>query len=92
MKLFPINAIGWTQEPAVIEEDNLACVYASKTKHMTRSLQHLDLAELWFKEKVVDRICAVLEVDSKDNNFNVGTKRVFNLIFEYLTYSLIFKS
>ena len=39
-----LNAIGWTQEPTKIEEDNQACLYASESKHMTRNLRHLDLA------------------------------------------------
>ena len=34
-----LNAIGWTQEPTKIEEDNQACVYASESKHMTRNLR-----------------------------------------------------
>ena len=28
----------------LIEEDNAACVFASKFTHMTRNLRHLDLA------------------------------------------------
>ena len=37
-----LNAIGWKQGPTIIEEGNQACVYASKAKHMTRNLRHLD--------------------------------------------------
>ena len=52
-----LNAIGWKQGPTIIEEDNQACVYASEAKHMTRNLRHLDLAQLWLKEKVADETC-----------------------------------
>ena len=31
-----MNAMGWVQQPTVIQEDNQACVYASEAKHMTR--------------------------------------------------------
>ena len=87
-----LNAIGWTQEPTKIEEDNQACVYASESKHMTRNLRHLDLAQLWFKEKVADGTCVIVKVDSKENNSDIGTKRVSKIIFEYLTHNLIDKS
>ena len=86
------NAIGWIQEPTKIEEVNQACVYASESKHMTRNLRHLDLAQLWFKEKVADGTCVIVKVDSKENNSDIGTKRVSNIIFEYLTHNLIDKS
>ena len=66
-----LHAIGWTQEPTVIEEDDQACVYASEAKHMTRNLRHLDLAELRFKEKVEDGTCVMVKVDSKENNFDI---------------------
>ena len=49
-----MNAMGWIQQPTIIQEDNQACVYTSKAKHMTRNLRHLELAQLWFKEKVAD--------------------------------------
>ena len=47
-----LNAIRWKQGPTVIEED-------SEAKHMTRNLRHLDLAQLWFKEKVADGTCII---------------------------------
>ena len=47
-----MNAMGWIQQPTIIQEDNQACVYASEAKHMTRNLRHLDLAQLWFKKNV----------------------------------------
>ena len=68
-----LNANGWKQVPTVIEEDNQACVYVSEAKHMTRNLRHLDLAQLWFKEKVADGTCIIEKVDSKENNSDIGT-------------------
>ena len=44
-----MNAMGWIQQPTIIQEDNQACVYASEEKHMTRNLRHLELAQLWLK-------------------------------------------
>ena len=57
-----LNSMGWKQEPTIIEEDNQACVFASEAKHMTRNQRHLDLAELWFKEKVAEGTCIVTYV------------------------------
>ena len=87
-----MNAMGWTQQPTIIQEDNQACVYASEAKHMTRNLRHLELAQLWFKEKVADGTCIIEKVDSKENNSDIGTKRVPKFIFEYLTHKLVDKS
>ena len=39
-----MNAMGWIQQPTIIQEDNQACVYALEAKHMTRNLRHLELA------------------------------------------------
>ena len=80
------------KEPTKIEEDNQACVYASESKHMTRNLRHLDLAQLWFKEKVADGTCVIVKVGSKENNSDIGTKRVSKIIIEYITHNLIDKS
>ena len=64
----------------------------SESKHMTRNLRHLDLAQLWFKEKVEDGTCVIVKVDSKENDLDIGTKRVSKIIFECLTHNLIDKS
>ena len=56
---------------------------------MTRNLRHLNLAELWFKEKVADGTCIVQKVEPKENNSDIGTKRVPKQIFDYLTHNLI---
>ena len=59
---------------------------------MTRNLRHLDLAQLWLKEKVADRTCIIEKVDSKENNSDVGTKRVPKHTFDDLTHNLIDRS
>ena len=87
-----LNAIGWKQGPTVIEEDNQAGVYASEAKYMTRNLRHLNLGQLWFKEKVADGTCIIEKVDSKENNSDIGTKRVPKHTFDYLTHNLIDRS
>ena len=87
-----MNAMGWIQQPTIIQEDNQACVYASEAKHMTRNLRHLELAHLWFKEIVADGTCIIEKVDSKENNSDIGTKRVPKFIFDYLTQQLVDKS
>ena len=66
-----MNARGWMQQPTIIEKDNQACVY-DKAKHMTRNLCHLELAQLWFKEKVADGTCIIEKVDSKENNSDIN--------------------
>ena len=71
----------------IIQKDNQACVY-DKAKHMTRNLCHLELAQLWFQEKVADGTCIIEKVDSKKKSSDIGTKRVPKFIFEYLTHKL----
>ena len=77
------------QEPTVIEEDNSACVAASNVTHMTRNLRHLDLSENWFKEKVADKTCVLVKVESRYNNSDIGTKRVPQSLFNALTHDLV---
>ena len=84
-----LNRMGWTQEPTIIEEDNKACVDASKILLMTKGLRHLAIAENWFKEKVEDRTCIIVKIESAQNNSDIGTKRVPRKIFDYLTYSIV---
>jgi hypothetical protein len=50
-----------------------ACVYASNVPHMTRNLRHLELTDSWIKEKVADGTCVLVEVDSVNNNSDIGT-------------------
>lgn len=84
-----LNTIGWTQDPTHIEEDNAACVFASKSTHMTRNLRHLDLGDSWIKSKVADGSCLLIKIDSKNNNSDIGTKRVSQSLFNALTHSLV---
>ena len=59
---------------------------------MTRNLRHLDLVQLWIKEKVADRTCIIEKVDSKENNSDIGIKRVPKHTFDYLTHNLTDRS
>ena len=87
-----LDMIGWKQDPTVIEEDNQACLYYSKTTHMTRNLSHLSLAEAYTKEKVQDGICIVIKVASEDNNSDIRTKRVTQPIFTKLRSQIVDRS
>ena len=87
-----LEMIGWKQDPTVIEEDNQACVYYSKTTHMTRNLRHLSLADAYAKEKVKDGTCIIVKVASENNNSDIGTKRVTQPIFTKLTSQIVDRS
>ena len=87
-----MNLMGWTQEITVIEEDNSACIAASKVEHMTRNLRHLTLAEMYFKERVKDKTCVLVKVASHNNHSDIGTKRVPLNIFTTLTSQLVDRS
>ena len=84
-----LNTMGWIQEPTPIEEDNAACVYASRVEHMTKNLRHIDLTDNWIKEKVKDGTCIIVKVDSVNNNSDIGTKRVGQSLFNALTHPLV---
>ena len=73
------------QDALIIEEDNQACVYASKILLMTRGMRHLDLAELLIKGKVDAKEIKLLKVASADNTSDLGTKRLAFLLFNKLT-------
>ena len=66
-----LNAMGWIQQPTVIEEDNRACVDASVVQHMTRGLRHLAITENFLKEKCADKTCILVKVSSGDNNSDI---------------------
>jgi hypothetical protein len=87
-----MNGMGWKQEPTVIEEDNSACVAASKVTHLTRNLRHLSLQESYFKEKVADRSCVLEKIESRHNNSDLGTKRIGLPLFISLTSQLVDRS
>ena len=84
-----LSAMGWKQNTTVIEEDNKACVDASKILQITRGLRHLPISENWFKEKVADGTCVIVKIDSAQNNSDIGTKRVPQKVFDYLTNSIL---
>lgn len=84
-----LTAMGWKQETTVIEEDNKACVDASKILQMTRNLRHLDISQNWFKEKTHEGVCKIIKIDSAQNNSDIGTKRVPEKLFNYLTDSIL---
>ena len=81
--------MGWKQDTTVIEEDNKACVDASKILQMTRNLRHLDISQNWFKEKTNEGVCKIVKIDSAQNNSDIGTKRVPQKVFDYLTDSIL---
>ena len=87
-----MNIMGWTQQPTVIEEDNSACVAASKVTHLTRNLKHLFINENWFKEKVNDKTCIVTKIESRLNNSDHGTKRIPLPLFTSLTSQIVDRS
>ena len=84
-----LTMMGWKQDTTVIEEDNKACVDASKILQMTRNLRHLEISQNWFKEKAHEGVCKLVKVDSAQNNSDIGTKRVPQKVFDYLTDSIL---
>lgn len=87
-----LEMIGWKQDPTIIEEDNQAYVYYSKTTHMTRNLRHLSLADTDAKNKVANGTCSIVKVASENNNSDIGTKRVTQPIFAKLTSQIVNRS
>ena len=87
-----LNQMGWLQQPTIIEEDNKACVDASVVPHMTRGMRHLDITQNFLKEKFADGTCVLKKIDSKNNNADIGTKRLPFPIFDYLTYPFVDRS
>ena len=49
-------------------------------------MRHLELTENYLKEKFADGTCVLKKVDSKNNNADIGTKRLQSPAFDYLTY------
>ena len=77
--------MGFPQHGTIIEEDNQACVYAFQIPHFTRSMRHLDLAEMLIKEKVKSKEIKLFKVASADNTSDIGTKRLALPLFDKLT-------
>jgi hypothetical protein len=87
-----LTKMGWIQSPTVIEEDNQACIDASVVSHMTKRMKHLALTENFLKEKFADGTCILKKVESKNNNADIGTKRLQSPAFDFLTYPLVDRS
>ena len=45
--------------------------------------------ENWFKEQTDKGVCKIIKVDSPQNNSDIGTKRVNQQAFDYLTNSIL---
>lgn len=65
----------------------IACV-----SYFTRNSHHLDLREMWIKDKVADDTCVIVKVTSVDSNSDTGNKRVPILIFTKLTLQIVDRS
>ena len=74
------------------DQGTYPCVTSSQVTHITRGLRHLDLAQFWIKEKVADGTCVVIKIASKDNNADIGTKRLLLPLFNALSYKLVDKT
>ena len=55
---------------------------------MTRGLRHLAITENFLKEKSADGTCKIVKIDSKNNNSEIGTKRLDFPLFNHLMFSL----
>ena len=54
-----LNAIGFKQKPVVMYEDNMAAVFAARQPNMTKGLRHMELSEMYFKEKQQEGVIIV---------------------------------
>jgi hypothetical protein len=71
-----LEAMGFKQGPVIIHEDNMAAVFAARQPNMTKGLKHLDLNEMYFKEKQAEGVIRVVKIHTDDNKADLGTKRV----------------
>ena len=76
-----LNAMGFIQQPVNIHEDNMAAVFAAKQPNLTKGLRHLDLNEMFFKQKQQEGVIRVVKVDTTVNCADLGTKRLSWPIF-----------
>jgi hypothetical protein len=84
-----LNAMGFKQRPVVIHEDNMAAVHAARQPNMTKGLKHLDLNEMYFKEKQAEGVIKVVKIHTDDNKADLGTKRVGWPIFAKVVSSIM---
>ena len=87
-----LKLMGFPQDPTIIEEDNLACCYASETPHLTKGLRHMELTEMLLKNMVADETIKLEKVSSDDNTADLGTKRLHLPQFNKLTCRIIDKT
>lgn len=71
-----LNAIGFKQKPVVIYEDNMAAVFAARHPNMTKGLRHMEINEMYFKEKQEEGLIKVTKIGTKENLADLGTKRL----------------
>jgi hypothetical protein len=84
-----LEAMGFKQGPVMIHEDNMAAVYAAKQPNMTKGLKHLDLNEMYFKEKQAEGVIKVVKIHTDDNKADLGTKRVGWPIFAKVVSAIV---
>lgn len=84
-----LEAMGFKQQPIPIYEDNQAAVFAARVPNMTKGLRHLDLNEMYFKEKQADNTIKVIKVLGTDNLADLGTKRVAWPIFAKIVEKIV---
>jgi hypothetical protein len=80
-----LNAMGFKQGTVPFYQDNAAVVYAARQPNMTRGLRHLDLNEMYFKEKQEDDTIRLIKIEGTENPADLGTKRVPWPIFAKIT-------
>ena len=76
-----LNAMGFLQKPVIIYEDNMAAVFAARQPNLTKGLRHLDLNEMFFKEKQAEEVIKVVKIATDKNHADLGTKRLAWIIF-----------
>jgi hypothetical protein len=81
--------MGFKQEPVKCFEDNMAAVFAAAQPNMTKGLKHLDLNEMYFKEKQAEGVIKVVKIHTDDNKADIGTKRVGWPIFAKVISSIV---
>ena len=59
---------------------------------MTKRMRHLEPTENYLKEKFADGTCVLKKVDSKNDNADIGTKRLQSPAFDYFTYPPVDRS
>jgi hypothetical protein len=61
---------------SVLYEVNMAAVFAARQPNMTKGLRHMELSEMYFKEKQQEGVIIVTKIPTKENLADLGTKRL----------------